>query len=1040
MPRFKKQFSLRISLPLFCLFAMYVSNGQMRQIYTDSNENNHVRNFSFYSGGNGYVAFDYWIGFTQDSGKSFSHKYVDWSNVDFNGFFPNLTFGFDINGVHAFSKDTLIVYGNYAWCPSILYSTDGGNTFLLVYNQLYDPNFLYDGVFDVSFPTHSIGYAVIEDRVLKTFNKGRNWSTIYTRSTKDLTALQFIDNNTGFIFGGQPLKTSNGGSSFTPLNTPNGVNRTEGYFLNTNVGWCYSNGGIYETRNGSQTWTKKNDPNYFRAAVPFHFVNDSTGYSLGAEFDIYKTTDSGSTWEKVERDNNFEYLYYSHNQFFFWDEQTFIAGGGHGFIELTSNGGGNTLPKALFTTDLSQLSTNQKLIFNNKSKTNYSYQWTKNSVLFSTNYNADYVTDRTSIDTVRLIVTKGNYSDTAQTIIDTRDHPQICNSYFVTTVDTSTIQISGTDTTTYGLRHFWDFGDGSFDSTHANPMHVYSSIGTYLVKHIVSNAIDGCKDSSLQTTTIVRTSNCLAAHFTYAADTFFTNQLKFTTDFDHTRESGTNALLLVSTDWGDGTTDRALNPHVYDSAKYYNVCFTYKNIYTGCVNTICQQVQVLMNSGCDGDFLITHVNGAPRSVSFTGKPTYTKGKRNDWIINNNPTVSTGNSLQFQATFFKETDGQYFNTAGSTCDNYAYEICIDSLNKTIEHIIFDSVSLCSDTIIKNFTVDRTVGVRIKAVADPNFPQYVSFYAYQLNSQGDTVYYNTIWHIVGPGANLYQGDYFSTAYKMTYSFPYPGDYKVYVAANSCGNYKRELYYINYHVNSDGCGIYPPDFTFAQGANNIVQFFTNNANPASNTGIWTWGDSSSNYVNILSHIYYTGGVYNVDLKYISPSGCERNITKPVFVQISCNGNRIWFDSQLASPPQGADHYQWQVNSGSGWVNVPDAGVYHYSDAPFTAGPNYKRLTVTGAGPSYNGYQYRCYNGSEYKYFTIRYTNYWTGAISSEWENASNWSCGFVPDANTTVVVPGVTPHTPTISSNAIIYNLVVNNGGTIIIGTNATLTALH
>jgi len=31
----------------------------------------------------------------------------------------------------------------------------------------------------------------------------------------------------------------------------------------------------------------------------------------------------------------------------------------------------------------------------------------------------------------------------------------------------------------------------------------------------------------------------------------------------------------------------------------------------------------------------------------------------------------------------------------------------------------------------------------------------------------------------------------------------------------------------------------------------------------------------------------------------------------------------------------------------------------------------------------------------------NVWTGAISTAWKNAANWSCGAVPDANTDVVI---------------------------------------
>jgi hypothetical protein len=44
----------------------------------------------------------------------------------------------------------------------------------------------------------------------------------------------------------------------------------------------------------------------------------------------------------------------------------------------------------------------------------------------------------------------------------------------------------------------------------------------------------------------------------------------------------------------------------------------------------------------------------------------------------------------------------------------------------------------------------------------------------------------------------------------------------------------------------------------------------------------------------------------------------------------------------------YQWQVNTGSGFVNVTDGGVY--------SGATTATLTLTGVNTSYNNYQYRC------------------------------------------------------------------------------------
>jgi PKD repeat protein len=1017
------------------------TRAQMRNIYTDSDPANSIRNFSFYTPSAGYIASDKWIGFTLDSGRTITKKFITLFNVNYGTQFVNLTFGFTINGVHTFSQDTLIVYGNYGFEPSILYSVDGGNTFLLTYHQPFNQNFLYDGVFEVSFPSHSTGFAVIEDRVLQTFTKGLSWNLVYSTSVKDLFGIQFLDPATGFLFGkSQVLKTTNGGNSWQPLPKPNGT-LTSGYFISQNTGWINQE-ALYQTLDGGQTWMQKNDPTIYNVRGPIHFINDSTGYGTNL-FNTIKTSDSGKIWEPLERDNQFEYLGYGHNNFFFWDPTTFWAGGGHGFIELTTNGGGTTLPKALFSVDLSQLNSNNKIVLANKTKQGYSYRWFKNSSLFSTAYNSEYITNRLTIDTVVLIVQKGIYSDTAKAIIDTRNNPHVCFASFNASVDTASVTFSNTDTA-YGIKHYWYFGDGTTDSLHAHPVHFYGTVGNYTVSHVTYNTIDLCRDSSAQQVAIARTRNCLVVDFTYTPDPFYSNQLLFSFSYDHTQESGSNALLVTAINWGDGSSVVSSNPHVYDSSKYYTACVTFKNYFTGCINTICKPVAVQMPTGCDADFQISNVGTIPTSIRFKGKPVaYATGKRHTWVVNNWNSTTTGNNLNFQTSFFKQVDGQHFTTASSTCDPIAYEICIDSLNKTMKHIVFDSLSGCTDTQVKDFSVPREMNIFIKAVPLPAFPQYVSFYAYQLSGQGDTIYYSTVWHIEGPGANIYSGGYNNGSYKMTYSFPYPGDYKVTVAANTCGNYKRELYYINYHVVSDGCGIFPPDFTYSRSSftNNIYSFFTNNANPASNTAIWYWGDSTDNFsgpAGTNTHIYYVGGVYNVSLKYISPSGCVRQITKPALVTISCNGERIWLDSKLPQPASGIFGYQWQVNDGTGWVNVPGTGIYFY-DNPFTAGPNLKRLTLTGAPPSFNGYQYRCFNGTSYSYFTIRYTNIWTGAVNTAWENPANWSCGFVPDVNSTVLISTGT-NVPVLSTNTTIYNLVIAPGANLTVGTGITLTVLH
>ncbi|MCW3091168.1 MAG: acid phosphatase [Ferruginibacter sp.] len=90
----------------------------------------------------------------------------------------------------------------------------------------------------------------------------------------------------------------------------------------------------------------------------------------------------------------------------------------------------------------------------------------------------------------------------------------------------------------------------------------------------------------------------------------------------------------------------------------------------------------------------------------------------------------------------------------------------------------------------------------------------------------------------------------------------------------------------------------------------------------------------------------------------------------------------------------YQWQVNEGNGFISVLDNS--NYSSA------NKQALQLSNLPPAWNGYVYRCIVDGVYSNpQTIRLVNYWTGAVSSLWENPSNWSCGSLPDVNTDVII---------------------------------------
>jgi IPT/TIG domain./FG-GAP repeat. len=424
---------------------------QMRQVYIDlPQSDNHIQKISFYTPSEGYVAFAKWIGYTTDSGRTFTRKYITTGNVDYNGHNVNLTFGFGINGLKAFGKDTLIVYGHYGAVPSILFSTDQGNTFRLVYHSQLNLQTL-TGITDMIFPGNTaLGYAVAAGRIIKTGDWGESWIEYYEDANSFLDRMEAVHDMVVFAFSETKLvKSSNAGLSWDPLTIPaGGLNYV--HFISENQGWLNTKEGkLYYTHNGGASWELKNNPEI----APFYsnkmkFINDSTGYATGGLYTIYKTSDAGVIWEPLPRDNNYTYLGYDHTDLYFLNNNQFWAGGGQGFLELTTNAGGQPIPKVLFRIDTTGLSATKMVNLVNYSKPGYQFKWFKNDTLFSTAYNASYVhaTDRKK-DTIKLIVSNGYHVDSA---IQTQDFyvlPLIASFTPASAATGETVTITGSEFT-----------------------------------------------------------------------------------------------------------------------------------------------------------------------------------------------------------------------------------------------------------------------------------------------------------------------------------------------------------------------------------------------------------------------------------------------------------------------------------------------------------------------------------------------------------------------------------------------------------------
>ena len=272
----KKGFLFCLALSLVLLFSNNTS-AQMRQLYVDNIADNEIYKLSFYSPSEGYVAFRDWIGYTTDSGRTFTKKFITNSNVNFNGYSVNLTFGFGIKGVKAFNQNTIIAYGDYGLIPAILYSTNGGASYTLIYHSQFNSFELTTGITDMIFPQNgSIGYAIDGDRILKTTTQGLSWATVLTSPNSCFDHLDAIDDNNVFVISdyntgdilfpngrtfinNRILKTNNTGSSWQTVTVPAGLVKNISFFT-AGKGWLSLNQDLYYTSTTGASWTQKNNP------------------------------------------------------------------------------------------------------------------------------------------------------------------------------------------------------------------------------------------------------------------------------------------------------------------------------------------------------------------------------------------------------------------------------------------------------------------------------------------------------------------------------------------------------------------------------------------------------------------------------------------------------------------------------------------------------------------------------------------------------------------------------------------------------------
>ncbi|MFT3980369.1 MAG: choice-of-anchor D domain-containing protein [Ferruginibacter sp.] len=144
-----------------------------------------------------------------------------------------------------------------------------------------------------------------------------------------------------------------------------------------------------------------------------------------------------------------------------------------------------------------------------------------------------------------------------------------------------------------------------------------------------------------------------------------------------------------------------------------------------------------------------------------------------------------------------------------------------------------------------------------------------------------------------------------------------------------------------------------------------------------------------------YTEAGSYTIVLPSANMNGCDSTATLNLTVTvisgtivkqfISCIGESD--GSLTVTASGGAGSYEYSIDNGATWNST---GLFEN----LAAGSYSIRMKDA------NG----CYNDST---VTVDIDKaYWTGALSSDWHTAGNWSTGVVPSSSTHVIIPGTAP----------------------------------
>jgi gliding motility-associated-like protein len=625
---------------------------------------------------------------------------------------------------------------------------------------------------------------------------------------------------------------------------------------------------------------------------------------------------------------------------------------------------------AAFTNAGSICVNNPLAITNTSSPAPLSVAWDFGDATTSTASNPVKIYNSTGTYQIRLVANFGGCFDTAYSTVTVMAGPVADFTGTNTTACKAPLTVSFTNLSTNAVSYNWSFGDGN-TSTQQNPLHTYTTTGSFDVTLIVTNS-NGCTD------TISR-----PAFVKIAPPQASINNLPVLgcTPLSWTFSSAVNTVDPVISyhwDFGDGNSSSLPTPtHVFNTGSYDITLIV--TTAGGCTDTVIVKNGITASIKPAANLIATPLDVcAHLPVNFTDLSTGTVTTWH-WDFGDGSTSNQQNPIHiYEDTGYFDIKLQVCNAG--CCDSVTFSQYIhinppiaafdvdfscysktrtftdrsigadewtwdfgDGSTSTLQsplHTYADTGNYTISLRVKNYTTGceytKTTAIRIideqanfvvsDSVTCRNNP--ITFTATG-NNQADMATY--LWDF-GDGGSVYNPI-------VNHTYTLPGKYTVQLIVTDIFGCKDTLVK-PLHIQIDG-----PTAAFVPGITgscllSAIPFTDNSVDDGTHpisTWIWNYGDGITDTLSAgpFLHNYNASGIYTVTLKVIDSKGCVDSvaipdallISKPVadFFSpdtISCPTKPIVFSNASTGPGL---NYNWDFGDGNSSTAVNP--VHHYA-----------------------------------------------------------------------------------------------------------------